>query len=228
VSDPLPPKAGLGGGRPLPEIVLASASPRRTALLGRLRLPHTVDPSSIDESVRATESAGDRVARLAVEKAEAVRRRHPEAWVIGGDTEVVLDGASLGKPADAEDARRMLGRLSGRVHLVLSSVALVRPDAPPDVEVVATRVHLRSLDRDVIDGYVATGEPLDKAGGYGIQGLGSTLVERIDGDYTAVVGLPIGALVRLLERAGLVWGFGDGWHADSGASGAELQGKEDA
>ena len=197
----------------LPEIVLASASPRRTALLDRLHLPHSVDPSDIDESFRADESAGSRVARLAVEKAEAVRRRHPHAWVIGGDTEVVLDGVSLGKPVDAEDARRMLGRLSGRAHLVLSAVALVRPSARPDVDVVSTRVHMRPLEGTTIDRYVATGEPLDKAGAYAIQGFGSTLVDRIDGDYTSVVGLPVGALVRLLERAGLVWTFADGWHA---------------
>jgi septum formation protein len=228
VSGRTPASARPHHGEPLPKIVLASASPRRTDLLGRLRLPHAVDPSSIDESVRPAESAGDRVARLAVEKAEAVRDRHPGAWVIGGDTEVVLDGTSLGKPADAEDARRMLGRLSGRGHLVLSSVALVRPHAAPDVEVVATRVHVRALAGEVIDGYVATGEPLDKAGGYGIQGLGSTLVERIDGDYTAVVGLPIGALVRLLERAGLVWSFGDGWRVDPEASEADLDREGDA
>lgn len=212
-------------GSAIPEIVLASASPRRTAILDRLRLPHTVDPSSIDESIHADETAGARVARLAIEKAEAVRGRHPGAWVIGGDTEVVLDGGSLGKPSDEEGARRMLGRLSGRSHLVLSSVALARPGSPIDVEVVATRVHIRPLGARIIEEYVATGEPLDKAGGYGIQGLGSTLVDRIEGDYTAVVGLPIAALVQILERAGLIWAFGDGWRAESGTSGADNEGE---
>ena len=191
--------------------VLASGSPRRTELLTGLGLPHAVDPSEIDESVIAGETAGARVARLAVEKAGAVRPRHPDAWLLAGDTEVVLDGESLGKPADEEDARRLLGRLAGRSHLVLSSIALLRPGAPPDVDVVATRVHLRELDPATIEAYVATGEPLDKAGGYGIQGLGSTLVDRIEGDYTAVVGLPVVALIRLLERAGLRWAFAEGW-----------------
>ncbi len=218
---------GDSGGGELPDIVLASASPRRTAILDRLRLPHTVDPSSIDESVREGEPAGRRVARLAIEKADAVRQRHPGAWVIGGDTEVVLDGTALGKPADHEDARRMLGRLSGRGHLVLSSVALVRPGAPFDVEVVPTRVDVRRLDPATIDRYVATGEPLDKAGGYGIQGLGSTLVERIDGDYTAVVGLPVGALVRLLERAGLVWTLSGGWRREAGPADRHFDGEEE-
>lgn len=204
----------------LPPIVLASASPRRAALLDRLLLPHVVDPSAIDESGRPGESAGARVARLAAEKAAEVGRRHPDAWVIGGDTEVVLDGAPLGKPSDAEEARRMLARLSGRTHLVLSSVALLRPGVAPSVEVVPTRVHLRPLDAPTIEAYVATGEPLDKAGAYGIQGLGATLVERIEGDYTAVVGLPVTALVRLLERAGLVWRFARGWTTGAGTSDA--------
>jgi len=205
----------------MPAIVLASGSPRRTTLLAELGLPHEVDPSEIDESVLAGETAGARVARLAVEKAEAVRERHPDGWLIAGDTEVVLDGESLGKPADTADARAMLARLSGREHLVLSSIALLRPATPPDVEVVATRVCIRELSAATIDGYVATDEPLDKAGGYGIQGLGSTLVNRIEGDYTAVVGLPVVALVRCLERAGLRWGFGEGWSFDEPAAASD-------
>ena len=205
------------GGARFPVIVLASGSPRRTELLTGLGLPHEIDPSEIDESFVAGETAGARVARLAVEKAQAVRTRHREAWLLAGDTEVVLDGESLGKPRDGRDARRMLGRLAGRSHLVLSSIALLRPGAPADVDVVATRVHLRELDARTVDRYVATGEPLDKAGAYGIQGLGSTLVDRIEGDYTAVVGLPVVALVRLLERAGLRWAFAVGWLPDATA-----------
>ena len=213
-----PAGGGSGSRRALPEIVLASASPRRTELLRGLGLQHTVDPSSIDELVGHGESAGQLVARLAAEKVRSVQARHPDSWVSGGDTEVVLDGTTLGKPSDPEDARRMLSRLSGRAHLVLSAVALARPGREPDVEVVTTEVHIRPLDRRTIDGYVSTGEPLDKAGAYGIQGLGSTLVDRIVGDYTAVVGLPVGALVRLLERAGLVFTFADGWRAGAEAS----------
>lgn len=219
MSGPASPE--VGGS--IPPIVLASGSPRRTALLTGLGLPHEVDPSEIDESVVAGETAGARVARLAVEKADAVRPRHPDAWLLAGDTEVVLDGASLGKPVDEEDAREMLVRLSGRSHLVLSSIALLRPRAAADVEVVATRVFVRDLGRATIDAYVATGEPLDKAGAYGIQGLGSTLVNRIEGDYTAVVGLPVVALVRLLERAGLRWGFADGWMSNESAADSDRQ-----
>jgi len=194
-----------------PRVVLASASPRRTELLRRLGIAHDVDPSSVDERHLTGESAGGRVARLAIAKAAAVAARHPDAWVIGGDTEVVLDGRSLGKPADEADAVRMLRVLRGRTHLVLSSVALVRPAAEPLVEVVPTRVTMRDATDAEIAEYVATDEPLDKAGAYGIQGLGATLVEAIQGDYTAVVGLPVGALLRVFERAGLRWALGSGW-----------------
>jgi len=194
-----------------PRIVLASGSPRRTELLTRLGIPHEVDPSEVDETFLPRESAGARVARLAIAKAEAVAARHPDAWVIGGDTEVVLDGDSLGKPIDEDDAVAMLRRLRGRAHLVLSSVGLVRPGAAPIVEVVPTHVEMRTASDAEIEEYVATGEPLDKAGAYGIQGLGATLVAAIQGDYTAVVGLPVGALLRAFERAGARWALGTGW-----------------
>lgn len=194
-----------------PRIVLASGSPRRTELLTRLGIPHTVDPSSVEETFVDGESAGDRVARLAIAKAREVTARHPDAWVIGGDTEVVVDGESLGKPADPREAVSMLRRLAGRSHLVLSSVALLCPGAEPIVEVVPTHVRMRAATSAELSEYVATGEPLDKAGAYGIQGLGSTLVESIRGDYTAVVGLPVGALLRAFERAGCRWAFGRGW-----------------
>jgi septum formation protein len=170
-----------------------------------------VDPADVEEIRHPEETAGDFVARLAIEKASAVASRHPRSWVLGGDTEVVVDGITLGKPADPADAARMLGELAGRDHVVLSSLALVRPEAEPDVEVASTRVRIRPLDPSEVERYVATGEPLDKAGAYGIQGLGATLVEEIEGDYTSVVGLPVGALQRLLARAGWRWGFSDGW-----------------
>lgn len=194
-----------------PRIVLASGSPRRTELLSRLGIPHEVDPSAVDEQSLPGESAGARVVRLAIAKAAEVAARHPGAWVIGGDTEVVLDGASLGKPGGAAGAVALLRRLRGRPHLVLSSVALLRPGADPLTEVVATQVRMRDATDAELDAYVATGEPLDKAGAYGIQGLGSTLVDAISGDYTAVVGLPVGALLRTLERGGYRWVLGTGW-----------------
>jgi len=194
-----------------PRLVLASASPRRAELLTRLGIPHEVDPSEVDELPHPGESPGARVARLARAKAEVVAARAPDAWVIGGDTEVVLDGVSLGKPEDAAAALAMLHTLAGRPHVVLSSVALVRPDAAPLVEVVAVRVRMRDATLAELEAYVASGEPLDKAGAYGIQGRGSTLVACIEGDYTAVVGLPVGALLRAFEGAGLRWAFGAGW-----------------
>lgn len=199
-----------GPGLP-PEFVLASGSPRRAEVLDRLGIPHVADPADLDEIRRPGETAGAYVARLAIEKAQAVDVRHPGAWTLGGDTEVVLDGATLGKPTGPEDAARMLRALSGRDHVVLSALALVRPGAAPDVETVSTRVRIRALDDLEVAAYVATGEPLDKAGAYGIQGLGATLVEEIEGDYTSVVGLPVGALRRLLRRTGWRWDFADGW-----------------
>ncbi|MDT8370233.1 MAG: Maf family protein [Longimicrobiales bacterium] len=217
---------GEGDPRHPPRIVLASASPRRSGILTGLGIAHEVDPSEVDESGRPGESAGDRVARLAVEKAGEVARRHPDAWVIGGDTEVVLDGVALGKPGDAAGAIEILTRIQGRAHAVLSSVALLRPGVDPDVEVVHTRVEIRPLERELIEAYVATGEPLDKAGAYAIQGLGSTVVAGISGDYTGVVGLPVGALLRRFERAGFRWHFGAGWRPVPGVRPSARRGRD--
>ncbi len=189
------------------DLVLASGSPRRTAILTTLGIPHRVDVADIDEAGLPDESPADRVARLAIAKAAAVRARNPDSWILGGDTEVVLDGEALGKPDSQDAAAEMLRQLSGRTHVVLSSIALDRPDQPPLVEVEVTRVHIRELKSSEIDGYIRSGEPMDKAGGYGIQGLGSALVSGIEGDYSGVVGLPVPALLRLLDRAGVPFAF---------------------
>lgn len=189
-------------------VVLASASPRRHKLLGMIGIAHEVDPADIDESVRAGESDTDYALRLATEKGVAVAARHPDALVIAADTIVVVDGRIFGKPVDGADACRMLRVLSGRTHVVHTAVAVVR-DAGRRVEseVESTRVTFRELDDSEVAAYVATGEPMDKAGAYGIQGYGATIVERVEGDYFTVMGLALRQLVSLLERAGVPYRF---------------------
>ena len=188
-------------------LVLASASPRRRELLGLIGLSCEVIPADIDESWRNGEAPAPHAERLAREKAAAVAGSRPGAAVVGADTIVVLDGAILGKPRDADEAAGMLRLLAGRDHLVHTAVAVgYRERVVSAVE--TTRVRMRALDEATIAAYVATGEPLDKAGAYGIQGYGATIVERIDGDYFTVMGLPLFRLVVLLAEAGLRYRFG--------------------
>lgn len=195
-------------------LVLASASPRRAELLARLALPHVVDPADVDEAVRPGEAPVPYVRRLAEAKARAVAARHPGAVVLAADTTVVLDGAILGKPADAAEAAAMLGRLAGRAHRVATAVAVCR-DGRCVAAVDEVAVHMRAADAGDIAAYVATGEPRDKAGAYGIQGYGGVLVDRIEGDYHAVMGLGLATTVRLLAEVGVAYRFADGL-ADAG------------
>jgi septum formation protein len=188
-------------------VVLASASPRRRRLLEQIGLSFDVRPAAIDETVLPGEGAADHVERLAREKARAVAADRPDALVIGGDTEVVLDGRTLGKPADTAHAAEMLLRLQGREHRVESGVAVVAPDGRVVSAVVGADVRFRPFDRALAEAYAATGEPLDKAGGYGIQGRGAVLVESIRGDYFTIMGLPVARLVRLLEALGYRYDF---------------------
>jgi septum formation protein len=190
-----------------PRIILASQSPRRRELLALIGMPHEVQPAGLDEVRRDGEAPAAYVERLAREKATAIAAREPDAVVIGADTTVVLDGEIFEKPADAADAVRMLRRLSGRTHTVLTAVAVARGgDVRSGVESV--EVTFRALDEPQIAAYLATGEPLDKAGAYGIQGYGAVIVERIHGDYFAVMGLALGRLVALLREAGVEYRFG--------------------
>jgi septum formation protein len=190
-------------------LVLASASPRRSALLRRLGIGHEVDPAHVDESELPGESPDAHVSRLARAKAREVAARHPDALVLAGDTVVVRGGGILGKPATAGEAEAMLVSLAGRTHSVVSGIALVDPrNGRVHQRVETARVHFRDFDTDTARAYVATGEPMDKAGGYGIQGMGAALVTRIDGDYHTVVGLPVAALVDLLAEAGRPYRFG--------------------
>ncbi|MDQ3951085.1 MAG: Maf family protein [Gemmatimonadota bacterium] len=190
-----------------PRVVLASSSPRRRELLALVGIAHEVMPADIDESYLPGETPARHAERLAREKASAVAAAVPDAVTIGADTIVVVDGDVLGKPRDAAHAAEMLRRLAGRSHRVITAVAAVwRGATAAAVEEVG--VAFRPLTEREIAAYIATGEPLDKAGAYGIQGFGATIVERVDGDYFAVMGLPLNRLVRLFERLGLTYEFG--------------------
>ena len=200
VTEAAPGRAGV-------RVILASQSPRRRELLTLVGVAHEVVPADVDETAFPHEAPAAYCERLAREKALAVAHRFPEAVTIGSDTTVVIGGELLGKPADQADARRMLRLLSGRTHTVHTAVAVARGDElVSSVEDVA--VTFRPLEDEEIAAYVATGEPMDKAGSYGIQGYGATIVERIDGDYFAVMGLPLVRLVGLLRRVGVEYRFG--------------------
>ncbi len=186
-------------------LVLASASPRRRQLLGWLGVPYDLDVPEVDERPEAEESASDMVRRLARAKAAMVASRRPASWVLAADTVVEIDGEIFGKPVDAEDASRMLGRLAGREHRVATGFALLAPGGiERAVDVVVTRVRFRPLVAAAIHAYVGSDEPAGKAGGYAIQGQGAALIDRIDGSFTNVIGLPLVEVSRALVEAGLL------------------------
>ena len=188
-------------------VILASQSPRRRELLSLVGIAHDVRPADIDESYLTGEPPRDHAERLARGKEEVIAAREPDAVVIGSDTIVVVDGDVLGKPTDENDAVRMLARLAGRSHTVVTAVAVAwRGETRSAVEEVEVTFH--PLSRAEIDAYIATREPMDKAGAYGIQGYGATIVARVDGDYFAVMGLPLQRLIRLLDSLGLRYAFG--------------------
>ena len=195
--------------QPYRALCLASTSRYRRELLSRLRLRFDIEAPEVDETALPHESPRELSVRLAAAKARAVAARHPGALVIGSDTIVVIDGAILGKPADGRDAIRMLQQLSGRTHTVHTAVAVAHA-GQTWAAVEAVQVTFRALTTEQIAAYVATGEPMDKAGAYGIQGGGAVLVDRIDGDYYAVMGLPLARLVRLVEDAGYGYSFAAG------------------
>jgi septum formation protein len=187
-------------------LVLASGSPRRSEILDLLGLEHEVRPCAIDETVFPGEAPGEAARRLAAEKASIAAAGEGEL-VLAADTLVVLGSEILGKPGDPAEAVRMLGQLQGRDHEVFTGVAL-RIEDRIEVGVAVTRVWFRPVDAAECEEYVATGEPLDKAGAYGIQGLGAALVQRIDGEYFTVMGLPVQLLLTLLGRYGLRFAYG--------------------
>lgn len=181
-----------------PRLVLASASPRRAELLRAAGYTFSIDVADLDESVQAGELPEAYVRRLAIAKARCVVVRHPESVVLGADTTVVVDGEILGKPTDAADAARMIARLGGRPHLVHTGLAAARGTRVCS-EVATTTVWFGAIGPADIAAYVASGEPMDKAGAYGIQGAAARFVARIEGDYDTVVGLSMAAVRRVLE-----------------------------
>lgn len=200
-------------------LVLASASPRRQELLRNAGIQFTPQPADIDETPLPGESPRDCAERLAREKARAVFQNQPRNYVLGADTIVVIDDVILGKPSDATDAARMLRLLSGRTHSVITGVCLVGPNTDrPELrnekwelrngfEKTAsetTSVTMSKISDDEIRDYVATGEPMDKAGAYAIQGMASRWIPRIEGDYNNVVGLPVSLVYTILREQGAV------------------------
>ena len=188
-----------------PALVLASGSPRRRQLLEMLGISFEIVPAAVMERRLPGEVAAEYVRRLAREKARAV----PGAWVLGADTTVVIDDDVLEKPVDGEDALRMLKRLQGRRHEVMTAVCLAADGAEHEA-MDTTAVYFRPAGDELLRAYVATGEPMDKAGAYGIQGYGAALVERIEGDFFSVMGLPVRLVLDLLARAGWEYRFTKG------------------
>jgi septum formation protein len=190
-----------------PALVLASASPRRRTLLAEAGVPHEVMPADIDESARLNEAPRDLAVRLAREKALAVARRlrgGPRRAVLGCDTIVVLGERVFGKPDDPEDALRLLRALVGRTHHVITAVAVADSQTLDVIDVaVESQVSMRDADDEDLRRYVSTGEPLDKAGAYAIQGEGAWLVSKLTGSRTNVIGLPVDETLALLARAGV-------------------------
>ena len=179
-------------------LILASASPRRRELLTQAALPFEVHAAHIDESRHPNEPPANYVQRLALEKAQAIHALHPDATVLGADTTVVLDNEIMNKPTGLADAERMLRALSGRTHQVYTGIAVVTASTQR-IHLETTQVTFSQIGEADLAHYLASGDPLDKAGAYGIQGFAARWIPRIEGDYFNVVGLPIAATVRLLN-----------------------------
>ena len=187
-----------------PKLVLASASPRRQELLREAGIEFEVRPPHIPEDLNPGETPIIYALRLAREKAETVARQFPQDFVLGADTIVVVDEEILGKPQDVKDAARMLRLLSDRRHQVTTAVSVIAPGRPPDTRSLTTQVHFRALKEDEIRQYVGSGEPMDKAGAYAIQGGAAPWVVSLDGDYSNVVGLPLLLVTEMLHTSGFL------------------------
>ncbi len=184
------------------KLILASRSPRRLELLRSLGLEFEVSPSKVDEITDPEQSPEQNATNIARAKARWVARQNPGSYVLGADTMVVLDREIIGQPTDEEDACRILSKLTGKQHRVITGVVLISPETQEYETVVVSRVTLKSVSENEIRSYIATGEPLDKAGAYAIQGEGSFLVESWDGSWSNIVGLPLEALTGLFQQAG--------------------------
>lgn len=186
------------------KIILASNSPRRLMLLRQIGIEPVVVPSHVPEDVKEGESPEDAALRLAVEKAREVSKQFHEGLVIGADTVVVIDGEQLGKPKGRDDAGRMLRLLSGRTHAVITGLAVINAKTSEiKSTLVRTSVRFKPLSEEDIDVYIGTGDPMDKAGAYGIQGRAAAFIEGIEGCYSNVVGLPLSELMDVLKSLGV-------------------------
>ena len=184
-------------------LILASGSPRRRELLSQIGIPYLVDPSSYAEETPRHKHPDKYVVAQALGKARNIAKKYPGQWVLGADTVVAVDDRILGKPASPEEAAAMLEGLSGRKHSVFTGIALVC-DERERTEAVETRVWFRHIGHKEIEQYIATGEPMDKAGAYGIQGKAAVFVEKINGSYSNVVGLPLSQVYQLVEKGEVV------------------------
>ncbi|MDD6276932.1 MAG: Maf family protein [Clostridia bacterium] len=184
------------------KLILASSSPRRREIMSEKGLDFTVSVYPVDEKIELGTPPDEAVKQLATKKAQASAQNNPDCITVGADTVVALGGEILGKPSSREDAVDMLMKLSGKTHSVFTGVAVVT-DSNTEIFCEETKVRFKTLTEAQIDEYVATGEPMDKAGAYGIQGKGGELVDSIDGDYYNVVGLPIDLLCRVLKKYGV-------------------------
>jgi len=197
---------GVGAFKATADIVLASGSPRRNELLGSTGVDFRIVVSGVDEpAADAGETPGGYALRMARMKTLDVAASCAGAYVLGADTVVAVGDFILGKPVDVDDARRMLGMLSGREHTVVTACCLIGPEGETVwEEALSSKVTFATLTEEVIAAYVATSEPMDKAGGYAIQGLGAFMIARVEGSYTNVVGLPLAEVVEVLKRGGVI------------------------
>jgi septum formation protein len=185
-------------------IILASASPRRKELLEKLGLKFEVDASNCEEEIDPSQEPAELVRRISMTKAKSVAQRHQDAVIIAADTIGVIGKKLLGKPHTADEACKMLAQISGKSHEVITGFSVLDTATNKIVSgTVSTKVYIKKLAKREIDAYVQTGEPLDKAGAYGIQGLGAVIVEKIEGDYYNVMGLPLSALAEVLKEFGV-------------------------
>jgi septum formation protein len=185
-------------------IILASASPRRKELLEKINLKFEVDASDCEENIDPGLEPREIVRQLSIQKAKTVEARHKNSIIIAADTVGVMGDRILGKPHTKDEARKMLHEISGKSHLVITGFSIIDTTTDKIVtRTVDTRVYIKKLTREEIDAYVKTGEPLDKAGAYAIQGMGAVMVEKIEGDYYNVMGLPLNALTEALKKFGI-------------------------
>ncbi len=195
---------GLHSGRGMKRIILASASPRRKELLEKIGLRFKVEPSNYEEDMHSELEPHDFARKISLEKAEAVASKHKNAIVIAADTFIVFGGQILGKPHTENEARKMLETINGTSHSVITGFSIIDTDKNKTLsKSVETKIYIRKLTLAEIDAYVKSKEPLDKAGAYAIQGLGAVIVEKIEGDYFNVIGLPLSALTEALKEFGI-------------------------